>query len=186
MEHFYAYFFYGGLIYAVLSFLLGNILDFLHVDFDVDFDMDMDLDLGDGPFPIKTTTVAVFCIVFGGVGMMQQKLHWPGILVLAVAGGCGFLGAYLIYKFVIAPLYRMQNTSAHTDKEIIGLTAKVITPILENSFGTISYYIHGNTLNGPAREEEGRRVDQGEKVVITQFKDNVYYVRAIGSDEKNT
>jgi len=73
-------------------------------------------------------------------------------------------------------LRRAQNTSAAERYELIGLPATVTSAILDGGFGRITYTVRDNAYSAPARHIEGRRVEQGDRVVICEIKQHVFYV----------
>lgn len=168
----YGYCFWGGLLLALLAGGVNALFHFLH--------MDLHFDAGGGsPFPLKAVTIGAFCIVFGSVGLMRQTLGLSGDGAAAAALLAGLGAAAAMYRFVVVPLYRMENTSTHTHDQVIGQKGRIVSAVLEDGFGTLSYCINGNTLSAPAREERGRRVEQGQAVVIARVEGNVFFVRTV-------
>ncbi|WP_040214734.1 NfeD family protein [Clostridium polynesiense] len=167
MRSVYYLFFCIGVVYTIITFVLGGIFD----SFDIS---------GEGSFEgvlssLKPSVIISFCTIFGGIGLMTlNKLPW--YLGLSISLLSAFLTAYIINKFIIVPLYKSQNTSAGEKAEFIGREALVISPILEKSYGTISYSYKGNTYTSPAKSIEGERIDQGLTVIIIKIEDNLCYV----------
>lgn len=187
----YSYIFWFGVIYAVFSFILGQFASGGSVDGLDGVDIpDGSTELGDVGLdsssvsggtdytvsPFKPIIVATFCIVFGGTGMTAIQLALDIWLVFFVAIGVGTMIAMALYTFIVAPLYRAQNTSAATRKELIGLIALVTSPIYKGGFGTISYRINGNIYNGPAKSDSGVAIDQGAKTRILGFEGQAFIV----------
>lgn len=190
--------FWFGVIYAVVGFFLGHITDIAGMDsMDPGGDLPMDggsglegMDSGDAipggdhgsvdaashPSPLKPLVIASFFIVFGGTGMMGEHFSWTFGQALAIALILGGVVSTGLFKGVVEPLYRMQNTSAATREQLIGLSALVTTPIYENGFGTISYRINDNTYNAPAKSLTGKYIAQGEKAVIVKFEGKAFIV----------
>lgn len=168
--------FYTGVLYALVSFVLGEIFHF------ADFHMHMDLDGDMSSFsvsPIKPITIAGFVTVFGGIGLMCLKLGKGTIFAVLVAAASALVASSLIYFLVVVPLYKAQNTSAPSKKDLIGLTAKVTSCIAQNGFGKISYSINGNIYNAPAKHINKSFIDSGEEVIIIAIEKNVFYVDLI-------
>lgn len=188
--------FWFGVLYAGVGFFLGHIGDFAGVD---------SLDSGDGfptggdsgleglpsgepggevhtadaashPSPLKPIIIASFFIVFGGTGMMGEHFHWTYGQALAISLILAALVSTALFKGVVEPLYRLQNTSAATRDQLIGLEALVTTPIFKNGFGTISYRINDNIYNAPAKSLTGKYIAQGEKTVIVKFEGKAFIV----------
>jgi membrane protein implicated in regulation of membrane protease activity len=186
----YGYIFWFGVIYAVFSFFLGQ---FTGGSVDGMDGVEIDVgsaDVGDAGFesstvsggsdytvsPFKPIVIATFCIVFGGTGMTALRLNLNIWLVFFVSIGVGVMIAMALYKFIVAPLYRAQNTSAATRKDLLGLKALVTSPVYQDGFGTISYRINGNIYNGPAKSYTGEAIEQGVNTTIVGFEGRAFVV----------
>lgn len=161
--------FITGVLYAVATLILGHLFDSLDIDGDVDFSI---LSL----IPIKPVTIVTFITVFGGVGIMTTLNGLSALLGLIISLVIAYITTYLIYKLIVLPLFKAQNTSAASQKELIGLTAKVTSKIMENAFGQITYVNNGNTYSSPAKSIEGRAIGTGTEVVIISIENNIFYV----------
>ncbi|MCM0647159.1 NfeD family protein [Clostridium swellfunianum] len=200
MEQVYSIVFWVGVIYTVVTFLMGGLLGLVHLDGHVDthvdthFDTHLDTHIdahvdggGISPtftvFPLKPITIVSFLTVFGGIGMIGTHNGMNVVLLFVMALASGLITAFILYKFIVVPLYKAQNTSAFTRKSLIGMQAKVISPILEDGFGTIGYIVNGRKFNAPAQHIGKKAVAQGEEVIIYEIKDNTFFVQPL--NEKN-
>jgi len=184
MEHFYTVIFLVGVIYTVVTFLIGGLFGTIHLDSHIDTHIDSHIDShGSGPaftvLPLKPITIVSFITVFGGIGIMgnHYKLNEVYTFVLAVISGAAV--SFILYRYIVIPLYKAQNTSAVSQKTLIGMKAIVISPILENGFGVISYVVNGSKYNAPAQHINKKSVPQGEEVIIYEIKDTVFYVQPL-------
>ena len=139
----------------LIFFIVGLGFILLSVIFDIFFD-------GPGsPISIfQPKLIAIFLAVMGGVGLMLNN-SWgsaPFIIVLTISAFSGLIIAALLYRLVIIPLYRAQNTSAHDKQATIGVAAKIISPIPQGGYGKISYNISGSTVTSPAKSEDGGEI----------------------------
>lgn len=196
MERIYLTLFLIGVIYTVVTVLLGGILDVVHmgthfdthvdthIDTHVDTHMDGNLDCSGATHtltvsPLKPIVIVSFITVFGGVGTLGSHYKLSPIPLFAISLIAAYLTAFVLYRFVLIPLYRAQNTSAISQEELIGMNATIISPILEEGFGTISYIVNGSIYNAPAKSVNKEPVPQGEEVKIVEIKDNVFYVQPL-------
>lgn len=184
MEHVYTIVFWVGVIYALVTFLLGGLFDFIHIEGHIDTHVDTHIDTqGSGHtltvFPLKPITIVSFITIFGGAGIMGNYYGLNEIFTFILAVVSGFLVSFILYKFLVVPLYRAQNTSAVSQDKLIGMKAIVISPILENGFGVISYIVNGNKYNAPAQHVGKKSILQGEDVIIYEIKNNVFYVQPL-------
>lgn len=178
--------FYTGTAYTVIGFLLGHLLDFSGFDGDVDIDMDMDLDLdaagdvsGASVSPIKPIIIAAFATVFGGAGMIFLRNGYSKPISAAAASALGLAVAFMLYRLIIVPLHRIQNTSAVSQAALVGNLARAALPMEEKSFGKINYTIEGNIYSAPAKSIDGKAISKGAPVVIIDIKKNVFYVKEV-------
>ena len=174
--------FITGTLYTVISFVLGHLLDFAGVDGDIDTDADIGLDgdvSGVAVSPLKPITIASFVTVFGGVGMIFIKNGHGVLIALAAAMGIGFAVAFAIYRFIVVPLYKAQNTSAVSQKELIGCLAYAALNMKGETFGKIRYTVEGNTYSAPAKSIDGASIPTGAPVVVININKNVFYVKQV-------
>lgn len=165
--------FWTGTLFAVISFLLGQVFDFIGLDGDVDFDGDLH---GMSIFPLKPVTIIAFLTVFGGIGMMLTLKGIQVWLVTAVSVTVGIATAWIIYRFIIVPLRKAQNTSALSQRELIGLCGILKEGIKGQGFGQISYIAASNKYLAPAKSIDGSDIDRGSEVKIVKIEGNIFYV----------
>ncbi|MDF2532857.1 MAG: hypothetical protein K0Q65_2438 [Clostridia bacterium] len=182
--------FYTGVLYTVISFLLGHLLDFAGAGIDVDVDVDISIDTdtgidldGDIPgvavSPLKPVTIAAFITVFGGTGMILLKNNYRALVALAAAAALGLAVSYMLYRFLIVPLSRAQNTSAVSQAELVGGLAYTSLAMKDKEYGKIKYTVEGNTYSAPAKSIDGRAIAKGVPVVIIDIKKNTFYVKEV-------
>ena len=158
-----------GAGYTVISFILGEVFNI--------FDFDTDLDAGGSISPIKPSVVAAFITVFGGSGLIFLRTNIPIYTLLPLAALLGLGVAFVMYRFVIIPLSKAQNTSSPEIQSLIGHAAKVTEKIFQGGFGQIAYAINGNTFNSPAKSSEGNEIARGTDVEIMYIENNTYFVK---------
>jgi len=199
MEQVYTIVFWVGVIYTVVTFLMGGLFGLFHIDGNVDTHIDCDIDAHvDGHidinsasptftiFPLKPITIVSFLTVFGGIGMIGSGYRINMLLLFIIAVISGLIVSFILYKFIVVPLYKAQNTSAFSRKSIIGIKAKVISPIYENGFGTIAYVVNGKKYNAPAKHVGKKAIAQGEEVIIYEIKENTFYVEPLQDYKSET
>ncbi len=163
--------FITGVLYAVVSLILGNLFDSL------DFDVDMDFDVPSLTIlPIKPVTIVTFITVFGGVGIITSIKGFSTIIGFIISFCSAYMISLAVYRFIIQPLFKAQNTSSASQKDMVGLTAKVTSKIFENGYGQITYVNKGNTYTSPAKTSNGKAIESGSEVVIVSSKKGVFYV----------
>jgi len=151
-----------GVGVVVLSLLLGQVGGV----FDADFGG-----------PLKPILIALFLTVFGGLGLIFLNvfvLYW---LAAALAAVGGLLLAGFVYRFVLVPLQKRQNTSAHEKQSLIGASGKVAEAIPAGGFGKITYVYGSKIMSGPAKSEDGGAIARGTEVDIVYIERNTYIVK---------
>jgi hypothetical protein len=182
--------FYTGVLYTVISFLLGHLLDFAGAGVDIDTDIDVDIDLDGGidihsdmpgvsVSPLKPVTIAAFATVFGGTGMILLKNNYSGLFSVTAAAALGLTVSYLLYRLIIVPLYNAQSTSAVSQRELVGSLAYATLSMQDKRFGKIHYTVEGNTYSAPAKSVDGRIIAKGVPVVIINISKNIFYVKEV-------
>lgn len=173
MLRFFQICFLTGTAYTVISFLLGQLFDFIDIDGDVDFDGDI---TGVTISPLKPIIIVAFTTVFGGIGIISIKAGLTAIFALLIAACSGLIIAFIIYKYIVVPLYKAQNTSAPAQAELIGHRAKMKLGTNGDSFGRVSYVVNGNTYTSPAKSLDGKEIMRDEDVIIVEIQKNVFFV----------
>lgn len=186
MSNIYTGIFLFGVFYTVITFLLGGLLGFIDAGFDTHFDAHFHFHVDHfdtAPTltvsPLKPITIISFLTVFGGIGMMGTHYGLNPILVFILAFISAFIVSWMLFKGVVVPLYRAQSTSAISQEQLIGMTATIISTIIEGGYGTISYTVNGSRHNAPAKGVINQSIRQGKEVIITDIKDNLFYVQPV-------
>ena len=167
--------FYTGILFTVVSLLLGQLFDFLNLDLDLDLDLDGDI-FGVSVSPIKPIIIMSFITTLGGVGIICINKGINPLVSFLIALVVGASISTILHKFVVAPLYRAQNTSAISQQELIGYRAKTKINIIGDKFGSITYVVNGNTYSAPAKAIDGMDIYQGEEVKIVSIEKNIFFV----------
>lgn len=169
MEKVYYVSFIIGIVYSVLSVILGGILDIFNIGSDIDLGFEF-------PFAslLKPAVVISFLTVFGGIGLIGTNKGWKYTIFLAII--LGLAVAITIWRGILVNLAKAQNTSSVKREELIGVEAVVIETILEEGVGAISYVVNGNKYSSPARSIDGSKINRGEKVIITNIKASTFFV----------
>ena len=173
-----------GVAFTVLSFLFGEVFHFMGFDsqadsLDIETDMSVDtnyFDFGTGVSILKPSVIATFITVFGGSGILLLE-PFGAFFSLFIALAIGMFVAGLLFRLVIVPMNRAQNTSAVEVQALIGHPAKITVSIPQGGYGKITYSVNGNTYSSPAKTESGEALLKGTVVEIVFIEKNTYFVR---------
>jgi len=148
-----------GTGFVVISLFFGEVLDFATTGF----------------FFLKPKVLALVITVMGGVGMILTP-RMGSYMAFPISLASGLFAGFLVYRFVIVPLMRLQHTSTHDKQSLIGSMAKVALTIPQGGYGKIKYTVNGSFVTSPAKTEDGSGINKDTDVVITSIKNNAYYV----------
>lgn len=155
--------FWVGLLLTLITAFLGG--DFGHgIDFgghsaDAGFH-----------FPLNLTSLLAFLTVFGGVGYLLSHMGMVGgigILLIAVAAGVGI--AWVLFLFLSKVLMRTEDVMQESNYSLQGTLGTVSMPIPVNGTGEMKYVLNGTTRSMGIREEKGRPLDRGTKVIVLKM-----------------
>lgn len=192
-DYIYKCFFAFGIIYTIVSLLIGGIFDFAHIGHGhVEGQFhghsehgghhdNLDSNPNGHGFwlvsPFKPIVIVSFCTVFGAVGISGTHfLKWTALTVLLLSIVSGLVISFLLYRFIVVPLYLSKQTNAISQASLIGVVAEVISPILKDGYGQITYTVNDVRSTAPAKHVDGYSVEQGSKVIICKIEDGMYYV----------
>lgn len=128
--------------------------------------------------PFNFATAMVFLAWFGGAGyLLTRHAGLTRLLVLALAGGIGLLGAATVFGFVTRVLLRYERPLEAVDFEMVGVLARVTVGIRPGGTGEIVYSQEGTRRSAGARSDSGAPIPRGSEVVVTRYDRGIAYVR---------
>ena len=150
-----------GLLFLVVSFLFGELLD--------DFGLHSAGDGGiDGHGFIDTRSLAVFITAFGGFGAIgiQSGLGVVASSLIGLASGAVLGGAVALFgRF----LYSQQASSSVSGTQLVGRTAHVTVTIPAGGVGQVACRVGEERVEKLARSREGGELKSGARVLIEEF-----------------
>jgi len=164
--------FITGIIFAVLSFLFGELIH-------------LDVTIGDFPI-LSPTVISSFITVFGGCGLYLLKtthLHLTTILGLSIS--LAVLLSLAMIFLVIYPLHKASVSNSKSQSDAIGLVAEVVTSFTGNQRGEIMFTISGSRVSGSASSKTNDSFPSGESVTIIDVAGSIYYVEKLKEEYKN-
>lgn len=118
-----------------------------------------------------------FLTVFGGIGILgTDYFKLPGLLVAVISLLSATVVSGSLYKFIVLPIYKAENSTDISRDELLYTTAEVISPIIENGFGKIRYTVNSIRYTAPAKHINGNAIKQGDEVIIYKIENNIFYV----------
>jgi hypothetical protein len=160
----------GGIVFAVITFLAGDIFD--HAMDGIGHSMGVDhLDF------LNPTTLVSALTSFGGAGVLLSEYTsvdgLPGaILSAAFAIGLG-IGLHFLY---VRPMRRGENSVAFSMKDFPGLIGSVTIAIPARGYGEVMIRIGAGNTNQIAASFDGRPIAAGLQVVVVEVREDTLMV----------
>jgi membrane protein implicated in regulation of membrane protease activity len=132
--------------------------------------------------PINFLTISIFITGFGGGGIIGTNLGFPWWITFLMSFVLGYFSAFGIYHFMVW-LNRNIGSSEAQVADMVGLTAEIITPIVDDGMGEIAYITRGSRYQAPARSVDGKSINRGRPVKIWRLVGSTCYVKEITPEE---
>jgi len=180
-SEFYLICFVVGFGLSALSFLFGSVhlhgID-LHLHHDVHLPHGQAGTGSHGAPWFNLGTVAAFLAWFGGTGYLLMQYYsvifWLA-LVISTLSGLG--GAAIVFLFLVRVLMKHERQLDGADYEMVGVLARLSSPIRTGGTGEIVYTQAGTRRVSGARAESGDAIAKGAEVVVTRYEKGIAYVR---------
>ena len=132
--------------------------------------------------PISPLTIFSFVGGFGGGGLIGLYLGIPTQYTFFIALPVGLGISFSLYWF----MYKINQSNVSSEaraSEAVGISAEIITPIVEDGTGEIAYVSRGSRYSAPARSLDGRSIGRGKAVKIWRLVGSTCYVKEINPEE---
>lgn len=145
-----------GFLFAVLMFVLGEVLDFAHVEVD-------------GPGPLSGSVLATFISGFGAGGFIAHKgAGWSSFGSIAAALLCG-LALASIALFTLKFLYKRGNVGGeYSLEEATGTEGQITIPIPAEGKGEVAFTFKKARQIAPALSVDGKALGKFTIVKIVK------------------
>jgi membrane protein implicated in regulation of membrane protease activity len=130
------------------------------------------------PSPFNFATLMAFLAWFGGTGYLLTRYSslWFA-LGLLIATGVGLAGAAVVFLFLSKVLISKEDVMDPADYEMVGVLARISSPVREGGTGEIIYSQAGTRRTCGVRSEDGGALAKGTEVVVTRYEKGIAYVR---------
>ncbi|WP_413509406.1 NfeD family protein [Carnobacterium maltaromaticum] len=145
-------------ILAVITFFIGDIIDF------------------DGPIdPVLIVPFFAFTSLFGYLGEAHTGFGSAWILLVSLV--ISTIIIFLLNFYLVVPMRDAESTLSTSEKDMEGRVGIVVTPIPEKGMGEISLKsVTGSSTRPASRYQVGEAIKAGEKVLVIEIKERVAYV----------
>lgn len=171
MEMIYLICLVGGLIYALVTLLLGDAIS------------DM---LGELHLPVLQPILLVSGLTaFGGVGFLLTRLtEWSGLAVFLLSAVVGALLAVAAYFLWIKPMDKAETSTGYSMSQLPGKIGEVGTTIPSEGLGEVLVKMVSGTTYHMASSMEKESIPAGTRVVVVEVRDHVLYVTPFPGDHE--
>lgn len=131
-----------------------------------------------GVSPFNFVTLTAFLAWFGGSGYLLTRYSglWFGFGLLASIA-TGLAGAAIVFLFLAKVLIADNENMDPADYEMVGVLARVCSPIRTAGTGEIIYAQMGTRRVCGARSDDASAIAKGTEVVVTRYEKGIAYVR---------
>lgn len=161
---------YGGIIFAVITIVFGDILgdafdglldalSFDHLDF------------------LSPMVIVGGITAFGGAGIMLDRLTSLETLIVAIFSMMIATSlSIFVYFIYVKPMKNAENSTGYAMSELTGKIGMVTIPIPEEGFGEVLIKIGAGNTNHIACSCDGEKFAAGTRVVVAGIKDGAVEV----------
>ncbi|WP_438347039.1 protease [Paenibacillus sp. FA6] len=157
----------GGVLFALVTVVLGDVLSNA-LDGFLDF---MSVDI------LKPTVVASAVTVFGGAGVLLTRYsgldNVPNMLLSIVIAM--FISVLVFYLYV-KPMENSENSTGYSIQDLVGRIGEITIPLPALGYGEVMVKVGAGNVLHIASSLEGEEVPAGTRVVIVKEADGVLQV----------
>ncbi len=135
----------------------------------------------DGPGILNMPTVMAFITWFGGVGyLLRQNLSLDAYLSVPLALISGLVGGGIMFMLLARVLWPMVTPPLDSkDFSLPGTPARVVSSIRSSGVGEIVYTKGGARFTAGARAVDDSPIPKGAEVVILSYEKGLAYVQGV-------
>lgn len=167
----------GGIVFSLLTFLLGDVFGQGHGHGGTDIGSGPDhggIHLGEMFHPVVLVGTIT---TFGGAGIIIEKLTgrdgWPELALAVLLALLVSVGLYFLY---VKPMRNRENSIGYSMAELPGRIGIVSTAIPGRGCGEVIITIAGTNTCQIASSFDGVAIAEGEQVVVVEVREHILYV----------
>jgi membrane protein implicated in regulation of membrane protease activity len=160
---------YGGIIFALVTIIFGDILGDIFSGLDsLSFDH---LDF------LSPMVIVGGITAFGGTGIMLDRLTSLETLIIIILSLIIAIAlSVFVYFIYVRPMKNAENSNSYTMSDLVGKIGIVTVPVPKNGFGEVLIRIGAGNTNHIACSCDGEGFTQGPRVIVAEIKDGVVNV----------
>lgn len=138
-------------------------------------------DLLDGIFEsvpfLHPVIVLSFFIFLSAIGyVLEWFMNWGSLVILIVSSILSIIFVSLLYIFVLVPIRSAEQSWGYSEEALMGSVGTVIVSIPIDGYGEVMVQWKSGVISKPAVSYDNEALPQGERVLIIEIKDGVFYV----------
>lgn len=162
--------FIGGVLFALVTLILGDIIGHLFGSFFDSLSMHH-LDV------LQPVVLVGGITIFGGAGiMLSQYTHLASLPAVAISCMISVIISILIYFSYVKPMKNCENSTGFSIKDLVGKIAEVTVPIPVGGYGEVVVKVGAGNTNQIAASLEQAEIPAGVRVVVGKEEDGILYV----------
>ena len=155
----------GGLAFALLAVLLGDLIDGALDGLDLPDDL------------LDPLSVVGGLSVFGGAGVLLTEFAPLGTIATAVlAGGIGFVLAVAMHFGVVKPMKRAEASTGFSKREYAGKLGEVSVAVPAEGFGEVVVQMGASRTFQTAASFDASPIPTGTRVVVVEVGEEALLV----------
>ncbi|MWC30294.1 protease [Paenibacillus sp. MMS18-CY102] len=163
----------GGVLYAIVSVLIGDWLGQM-------LDGALDFLSADGHPWLHSTAIVGGITVFGGAGLLLERYTMlSAISVLVAALLVAIVMGIAMFFLYIRPMEQSENSTAFSMKSLVGKAAEVLVPIPAAGCGEVLVKVGAGFTNQIAASYDGEPIAGGARVVIVEATNDTLLVSQV-------
>ncbi|GIO21683.1 NfeD family protein [Oceanobacillus sp. J11TS1] len=148
-------------ILTVVVLLFGDLLDGIFEAF---------------PF-LHPVLILSFFIFLSAIGyVLEWFMNWPSIVILITASILSIIFVTLLHLFVLVPIRSAEQSWGYSEEDLVGGIGTAIVSIPIDGYGEVMIKRKSGVISKPAVSYDNEEIPQGERVLIIEIKDGVFYV----------
>lgn len=166
----------GGLLFAVVTLIFGDLLDGV---FDGVFE---GISLEHLDF-LNPMVIVGGITAFGGAGIMLSEyssMAVSRVIILSVM--IAIVLSMVVYFAYVKPMKNAENSTTFSVQELVGNVAEVTIPVPKNGYGEVLLKIGAGNTNQIAASMDKEDIVAGTRVIVGEVINDVLYVFPYAED----
>lgn len=160
----------GGVVFALITILFGDLFDII---FDGFFEF-LSFDHVDFLHPIVFVGGIT---IFGGSGLLLSRhTILPSHIAALYAILISLCSSALLFFLYVKPMKNCENSIGYSQQDLVGKSGEILVPIGEKGYGEVLIRLGTSVTNQIAASSTGKQLATGTLVKVCEVKDGIVFV----------